>query len=87
MIEIPHFPAVGRVTLTAVLPESAIVNIIPRVASNTLLRCLTESLRGVTLPAADDDVQPGQRGFGLVVVEVDFLPLRHGVALLALLAE
>jgi len=87
MVEVPHLPAVRRVTLTAILSEPSVVDVILCMAPDTFLGRLIESLRGVTLAATNDDVQSGEGIFGLVMVEVDFRPFRRCVALLALLAE
>jgi hypothetical protein len=87
VIEIPHLPAIRGVTFTAVLPQTALVNIVVRVATHAILGCLIEALSRMTLATAHDHVQPGQRIVRLVVIEADLLPLRSCMALLALLAQ
>src|SRR5262249_45113775 len=87
VIEVPHLPTVGCVALGAVLAKSSIVNIVLRMAAQTFLRRVIESLARMTLAAAHDHMQSGQGVLGLIVVEIDFLPAGRVVALLALLAE
>ena len=87
MIEVPHLPTVRRVAHGAVLAQSAIVDIVLRVTSQAIFGCVVEFLRGVALPAGDDNMQSGQRILRLIVIEGHVLPFGRVVALLAFLAQ
>jgi hypothetical protein len=54
MIEVPHLPAIRRVTFTAILAQSSVVNVILRVTTQAFLRRIVEALGRMTLAAADD---------------------------------
>lgn len=87
VIEVPHLPAIRRVTFAAVLPQAAVVDVVLGVTAHAFLRRVIEPLGCMTLPACDDDVQSGERILRLIVIEVHVLPLCRGMALLALLAQ
>ena len=87
MIEVPQLPAIRRVAFTAVLSQTAVVDVVFRVTAHAFLGRVVEALCRMALPACDNDMQSGQRILGLIVVEAHFLPLRCGVALFALLAH
>ena len=57
MIEFPQGPAIGRMTGATVFPQRAFVSIRLGVAAVATLRCLTEVLVGMALPASDRHVQ------------------------------
>ena len=86
MIEVPHLPAIRRVAFGAVLSQTAVVDVVFRVAAQTFLGRVIEALSCMALPARNDDMEPGERILRLIVVEAHVLPLGSGVALLALLA-
>ncbi len=75
MIEVPLLPTVWGVAVTAILPQPAVVNVVPGMASGAIPRRIVESFRGVTLRARDDHMQTGQRVARLVMIEIDFRPL------------
>ena len=87
VVEVPHLPAVRVVALRTVLTQTAVVNIVLGMATDTFLRRVIKPLRGVALTACHDHVQADQWVLRLVVIEVHFHPLRCRVALLALLAQ
>src|SRR5882724_3649507 len=87
VIEVPHFPAIRRMALGAVLPETPVVNVVLGVAADAFLGRIIESLCRMALPARDDHVQSRERILRLIVIEAHVLPFRGRVALLALLAQ
>lgn len=56
VVKVPHLPAVRVVALRAVLPQTAVVNIVLGMATGTFLRRVIESLRRVALAAGYDHV-------------------------------
>lgn len=56
VVKVPHLPAVRVVALRAVLPQTAVVNIVLGMATDTFFRRVIESLRRVALAAGYDHV-------------------------------
>lgn len=58
VIEHPERPAVDRMARVALLPQSALVNVIVGMAFDALHGCLVEGQRRMTLRATDQAMQP-----------------------------
>ena len=71
MVEDPQLPSVRRMAAFAFLAESALVNVIARMAIDARGRRPVEGQRRVALSAADDPMQSQQREFRQVVIEND----------------
>ncbi len=87
MIEVPLLPAVGTVALGAGFTQRARVRVIPGVTAMTITGCVVEPLTQVALRTTHHHVQAGQRVISQVMFEVQLLPARHRMTLLALSPE
>lgn len=87
VVESGVLPVPVVVALCAVGAEFSLVHVVRAVAAGAFLRCLLEILGAVARPALRLDVPPPERELRLVVIELCLLPVRFGMAALAVGAE
>lgn len=87
MVKIKLFPALGGMTLFAILAVAALMHIIETVAGIAGRGCLQVAIGRMATGAVSLVMFPGQRKPGLVVVIADFAPGLFAVAAGALLCQ